>query len=69
MRLKPEGWAQIAGGILALGIAYGGMALGVFSFGRAGKVLLVVSVPVGVVFGWALIKILNFLHRILSESK
>ena len=59
---------QLSGGIVALAIALAGSFAGVELFGRAGRFALVASVPLGVLLGFATIKLLHFAHRILVDE-
>jgi hypothetical protein len=58
---------QSIGSLLALAVAFGGAILGVHLFGRYGVLALVVAVPVAVIGGWLIIKILHFAKRTLSD--
>ena len=58
---------QSVGSLLALVVAFGGAILGVHLFGRYGLLALFVAVPVAVIGGVLIIKILHFARRILSD--
>lgn len=58
---------QTIGGLIGVGFALGGTLLGVHLFGRYGVLSLAVVVPLAVIGGWLIIKILHFAKRILSE--
>lgn len=60
---------QLFGGLLGLAIALAAMFVATTLFGRLGVFALVWAVPVGVITGWASIKLLHFAHRILSDQE
>ena len=67
MRLSRQQRFEMIGAIVAVGVACAGFALGFFTFGRAGVVAILLSVPAGVLIWWLVIKLLDATHRILSE--
>jgi hypothetical protein len=59
---------ELIGGITGAAIAYGGVALGLFlGWLRFGILLLVLTVPAGVVLGWLFARVLQFAARALNE--
>jgi hypothetical protein len=58
---------QTIGVLVALAIAYGGFFWGTHLDGRAGILILVLSVPAGVFFGWLTAELFEFADRLLSE--
>ena len=68
MRVSREQFFEGVGGLFGAAIAFGYFALASSVAGRAGTLVLVLSVPVGVVLGWLLAKLLVFAHRGISED-
>ena len=60
---------QLFGGLLGVGIALGGTFAATSYLGRTGVLAIAWAVPVGVITGWATIKLLHFAHRILSDQE
>jgi hypothetical protein len=60
---------QSIGGLIAVAIAWGGVTWWRHLAGDAGILALIVSVPLGVVSGWLLIKLLYFAERVLGETE
>ena len=58
---------QSVGSLIAIAVALGGSLLGVRLFGRYGVLALFVTVPVAVIGGVLVIKILHFARSILSD--
>lgn len=58
---------QTIAAVVAVGIAYGGFFWGTHVAGRAGVLILVVSVPAGVFFGWLTAMLFEFADRLLND--
>jgi hypothetical protein len=58
---------QAIAALVAVAIAYGGFFWGTHLAGRAGVLILVLSVPAGVFFGWLTAKLFEFADRLLNE--
>ncbi len=69
MNLSKNQWFEAVGGVFGAAIAFLYYALASWAVGRAGILALVVGVPVGVVLGSLLVKLLVFAHRLISESE
>lgn len=59
---------QLFGAGLALFIALGGVFLAQAVLGPVGRNALFVSVPAGVILGYATVKLLEFAYRLLVEE-
>ncbi|HEY0788835.1 MAG TPA: hypothetical protein VGE86_09320 [Thermoanaerobaculia bacterium] len=60
---------QLVGAVAGLAVAYAAIGLGWFAAGRAGVIALFAGVPIGVAFGWALERLLRFLHREIGDGE
>jgi DMSO reductase anchor subunit len=59
---------ELFGGLFGAAIAYGGVALGLFlGWLNFGILLLVLTVPGGVIFGWIMAKLLQYTARTFSD--
>lgn len=68
MQLTRDQKFELIGGIFGAAIAYGGVALGVMiGWFRLGVLLLVLTVPFGVVLGWCLAKVLKLSIELLDD--
>ena len=68
MDLSRDQKLELVGGLMGAAAAYGGVAFGVIvGWLRLGILLLVVTVPLGVVFGWIVARLLQFAARVLEE--
>ena len=67
MALRSTYVRQTIAALVAVAIAYGGFFWGTHLAGRAGVLILVLSVPAGVFFGWLTTKLFEFAERMLNE--
>jgi hypothetical protein len=67
MALHKANVQQTIAALVAVAIAYGGFLWGTHLAGRAGVLILVLSVPAGVLFGWLTAKLFEFADRLLNE--
>jgi len=67
MALHKANVQQAIAALVAVAIAFGGFFWGTHLAGRAGVLILVLSVPVGVLFGWLITKLFEFADRLLNE--
>lgn len=68
MHLSREIVFQLIGAFAGLAVAFAAIGLGLFAAGRAGVIALIAGVPIGVAFGWALERLLRFLHREIGDG-
>ena len=67
MRIRKTYVEQSIAALVAIGIALGGYFWGVHLVGRAGILVIVLSVPTGVFLGWLTGKLFEFADRFLNE--
>ena len=58
---------QTIAAVVAVSIALGGFFWGTHLVGRAGVLILIISVPAGVFFGWLTGKLFDFADDLLNE--
>jgi uncharacterized membrane protein len=67
--LSREKKFELIGGLSGAAIAYGGVALGLaIGWFRFGVLLLVITVPLGVVLGWVMAEGLKFASKLLNDE-
>jgi hypothetical protein len=67
MALRRTSIQQTIALLVALAIAYGGFFWGTHLAGRAGILILILSVPAGVFFGWLTAKLFEVADRLLND--
>ena len=67
MKLHRASIQQAVAALVAVAIALGGFFWGSHLAGRAGILVLVISVPAGVFFGWVTGKLFEFADTLLQD--